>query len=119
MRQCKYLTWNSATKARDEKCGMFHQWSSDFEEFENSGCTFAVGVVENADGSVALPRADWITFIDQPPVTGGSVVKGEQQLKAEIRALSNQLNQYYCRELGWETVQVAFIIGKMRELSTI
>lgn len=42
-----------------------------------------------------------------------------QQLKAEIRALSNQLNQYYCRELGWETVQVASIIGKMRVLSAV
>jgi hypothetical protein len=84
MRQCKYQVWNCATKTQEEKCGMWHKWSSDYEEFENGGCTFAVGVVENADGSVALPRADWVTFTDQPPTTGGAVANGEQQANTAI-----------------------------------
>ena len=84
MRQCKYQTWNSATKTQEEKCGMWHRWSSDYEEFESGGCAFAVGVIENADGSVALPRADWVTFTDQPPTSGGAGANSTQQAQPKM-----------------------------------
>jgi hypothetical protein len=118
MRQCKYQVWNRATKTQEEKCGMWHKWSSDYEEFENGGCTFAVGVVENADGSVALPRADWVTFTDQPPTTGGAVANGEQQLKAEIAALLSRLPSF---ELGCGNWPVHFnhFIEELQQLSAI
>jgi hypothetical protein len=67
MRQCKYRVYDRATRTWSEKHGNWHEWSSDYEEFE-SGCgNYAVGVVEHDDGSVALPRADYITFLDLPP----------------------------------------------------
>ena len=117
MRQCKYQTWNSATKTQEEKCGMWHRWSSDYEEFESGGCTFAVGVIENADGSVALPRADWVTFTDQPPTSGGAVDNGEQQLQAKIAALIPAVEA--CSGYARNGEAVRSVVAKMRQLSAV
>jgi len=42
----------------------FHQFGTDYEEFENGPGPFPIAVIELPDGSVITPRADMIQFLD-------------------------------------------------------
>jgi hypothetical protein len=51
-------------KKEAEKCrGFFHQFGTDYEEFDQGGVPFTVAIVELADGTIIMPRADLIQFI--------------------------------------------------------
>lgn len=45
--------------------GAFHGFGVDYEEFEAGPAPYSVAIVELPDGSVILPRADMITFLDK------------------------------------------------------
>ena len=38
--------------------GKFHQWGSNYEEFENGAGNYSVAIVELPDGTVVMPVAD-------------------------------------------------------------
>lgn len=48
----------------DFKIGKFHQWGSNYEEYENGACNYTVAIVELLDGTIVMPRADDIRFIE-------------------------------------------------------
>lgn len=69
MRKCKgkYVKWNYEKKAHEVVAfdnGTFHQWGSNYEEYDNGAASFTVGIVELSDGTVIMPIARWIQFID-------------------------------------------------------
>lgn len=43
--------------------GIFHQWGSDYEEFETRPGNYTVGIVELPDGRVVMPIARFIQFV--------------------------------------------------------
>ena len=44
--------------------GKFHQWGSNYEEFENGAGNYSVAIVELPDGTVVMPVADDICFLE-------------------------------------------------------
>ena len=44
----------------------FHQFGAAYEEFENGAGSYAVAIIERADGSVQQVNADMIQFISPP-----------------------------------------------------
>lgn len=68
MRKCKgqYMKYNQSQRAHELvpfEEGIFHQWGSDCEEYENGAASFTVGIVELPDGTVVMPIARWIQFM--------------------------------------------------------
>lgn len=49
---------------QDKGEALFHQFGLDYEEFESSGCSFSVAILELADGQVITVPAHLIRFID-------------------------------------------------------
>lgn len=47
---------------------IFHQFGSDYEEFDQGGCTFSTAIVEWPDGTVSNVPADHIRFLDVPNI---------------------------------------------------
>lgn len=48
----------------DFSIGQFHQWGSNYEEYENGAGNYSVAIVELPDGTVIMPVADDISFLD-------------------------------------------------------
>lgn len=46
--------------------GLFHQWGSDFEEFESGPANYTVAIIELDDGSVVTAQPDKVIFLDKP-----------------------------------------------------
>ena len=44
------------------KEGYFHEWGSDYEEFETGPGNFSVAIVEDEDGNVFTPCASNVVF---------------------------------------------------------
>ena len=42
---------------------VFHQFGTDYEEFENGPGLFPVAIVEFPDGHIETPRAEWVRFL--------------------------------------------------------
>lgn len=53
-----------AWELQDKGEALFHQFGLDYEEFESSGCSFSVAILELADGQVITVPAHLIRFID-------------------------------------------------------
>jgi len=68
MRKVNILQWKRLESGALEKAsgevGYFHEWGTDFEEFESGPAQFTVAIVEKKDGSVVMVAADMIQFID-------------------------------------------------------
>lgn len=47
-----------------DRPGLFHQWGTDFEEYENGAAQFSVGIVELEDGSVEMVPPERIHFLE-------------------------------------------------------
>ena len=67
MRKCKgkYSKWNDKERAYEMvefENGIFHQWGSNYEEYDNGAANFTVGIVELLDGTVIMPLAELIQF---------------------------------------------------------
>lgn len=45
--------------------GMFHQWASDFIEFETGPGNYTVALIELDDGRIVKGAADTVVFLDQ------------------------------------------------------
>lgn len=43
----------------------FYGWGIDFLEFESGPGNYSIGIVEDSDGNVFMPRADNIFFTDK------------------------------------------------------
>lgn len=43
---------------------MFHQWGTNYEEFESGPGNYTVAIVELPDGRIVMPVADDIVFLD-------------------------------------------------------
>ena len=50
---------------KEELEGYFHSWSVNYEEFDNGAANYPVAIVEFSDGSIALPYADDVVFLDK------------------------------------------------------
>ena len=48
----------------DFSFGKFHQWGSNYEEYENGAGNYSVAIVELPDGTVVMPVADDICFLE-------------------------------------------------------
>ena len=44
--------------------GMFHQWGSEYEEFENGPGNYTVGIVETPDGKIITVIPEDMRFIN-------------------------------------------------------
>lgn len=44
--------------------GRFHQWGSNYEEYENGVGNYSVAIVELPDGTIVMPVADDICFLE-------------------------------------------------------
>lgn len=62
MRQCKgkYL---KDGQFYEFDLGYFHQWGSDYEEFETGPGNFTTAIIELPDGKVVIARASDIQFL--------------------------------------------------------
>lgn len=61
-RRCKGRYYSNG-KYHDFELGYFHQWGSNYEEFENGAGNYSVAIVELPDGKVVMPVAEDITFL--------------------------------------------------------
>lgn len=52
----------------DFQVGQFHQWGSSYEEFESGAGNYSVAIVELPDGTVAMPVADDICFLEDEAI---------------------------------------------------
>ncbi len=52
----------------DFQVGQFHQWGSSYEEFENGAGNYSVAIVELPDGTVVMPVADDICFLEDEAI---------------------------------------------------
>ena len=50
---------------KEEREGYFHSWSVNYEEFNNGAANYPVAIVEFSDGSIALPYAADVIFLDK------------------------------------------------------
>jgi hypothetical protein len=66
MRKCKFKEWNHETKSYNEDIGWFHQWGSDFKEYESGPSNVTLGIIERDDGRVVAVHLENITFLDKP-----------------------------------------------------
>lgn len=64
MRTCKGRYWTSGSNGHYEEFenGIFHQWGSNYEEFESGAGNYSVAIVELPDGKVIMTNADDIQF---------------------------------------------------------
>ncbi|MCC7579626.1 hypothetical protein H8V75_11885 [Enterobacter roggenkampii] len=66
--ECKTITYKYHEGKRNElvttREGLFHQWGSDYEEFETGPGNMTVAVVEFPDGTVETFLPHLIKFID-------------------------------------------------------
>lgn len=49
----------------ETKSGIFHQWGSEVEEGENEVASLTVGIIEDEDGQIHTPIAQWVKFTDK------------------------------------------------------
>lgn len=54
---------------KKEVLGLFHQWGTDYEEFDNGAGNYTVAVVELVDGTIVTHGVDKIKFL--PPDANG------------------------------------------------
>lgn len=65
MRSCKGKYWSNESNHYEEfEKGIFHQWGSNYEEFENGAGNYSVAIVELPNGKVIMPCANDIQFTD-------------------------------------------------------
>ena len=57
---------------------VFHQFGTDFEEFESGPGLFPVAIVEFPDGHIETPRAEWVRFlVPNAEITGRTLAQNE------------------------------------------
>lgn len=69
LRPCRAARYEAREKI--EVFGLFHRWSSQYEEFENGPGNFTVALVEAEDGKVYECMADSVQFLDRGNENGG------------------------------------------------
>jgi len=70
MRRVKVKKYDRQKKAMvDDGEATFHQWGSEYEEFETGPGNFTVAIIERDDGTVETPPASWVTFIQESKQT--------------------------------------------------
>lgn len=52
----------------DFQIGQFHQWGSNYDEFESGAGNYTVAIVELPDGTVVMPMADDICFLEDEAI---------------------------------------------------
>lgn len=63
MRRCKAEVWKNRKIIPVE--GLFHQWASDFMEFETGPGNYTVALIELDDGRIVKGVADTVVFLDK------------------------------------------------------
>lgn len=63
-KRCCKGRYYKAGAYHDFEIGKFHQWGSNYEEFENGAGNYTVAIVELPDGTVVMPMADDICFLE-------------------------------------------------------
>ena len=58
----KYWTGGSSGHYEEFESGIFHQWGSNYEEFDNGAGKYSTAIVELPDGKVVMPNAGDIEF---------------------------------------------------------
>ena len=66
-RRCKGRYYKNG-QYHDFQIGVFHQWGNQYEEFENGAGNYTVAIVELPDGSVVMPVACDIQFLDDETI---------------------------------------------------
>jgi len=72
LRKCKFLTYildpsGTGASIQVEKNGLFHEWGSDYEEFDDGAGNYSVGIVEEEEtGQVFTPYAHHVKFVTKP-----------------------------------------------------
>ena len=67
MRRCKAEVQKNRKMISVE--GMFHQWASDFVEFETGPGNYTVALIELDDGRIVKGAADTVVFLDKAQET--------------------------------------------------
>ena len=66
MRKCKgtQLINKDGQWVNEKFEGLFHEWGTDYEEFESGPGNYSVAIVELPDGRIITPRPNDIQFLD-------------------------------------------------------
>jgi|WetSurMetagenome_2_1015567.scaffolds.fasta_scaffold307229_2 hypothetical protein len=64
MRNVIFTIYNPGTKKWNEYTGKFHQWGSDYKEFESGPGNFTVGICETVTGKILTPLPRDMQFLD-------------------------------------------------------
>lgn len=67
LRKCKgkyNIYENGKWHSHEFELGYFHQWGTNYEEFESGPGNYTVAIVELPDGRIVMPVADDIVFLD-------------------------------------------------------
>lgn len=66
MRRCKAVTWENGYRSKQRAVeGLFHQWASNYEEFENGPGNFTVALIELDNGKIVECLSDTVVFLDR------------------------------------------------------
>ncbi len=88
-RYCKGRYYKAGTY-HDFTIGKFHQWGSNYEEFENGAGNYSVAIVELPDGTVVMPVADDICFVDGSEAALFNAYKEEEKARRELEKWREQ-----------------------------
>lgn len=87
------------------KIGQFHQWGSNYEEFENGAGNYSVAIVELPDGKVIMPNANDIQFIgiaeEQVATPDGAEPNKDT---SEVQKLISALSEGKCKGIKGATI---------------
>ncbi len=74
----------------DFRIGKFHQWGSNYEEFENGPGNYSVAIVELPDGTVVMPVADDICFEEENGMALFNAYIEEEKARRELEKWREQ-----------------------------
>lgn len=63
-RKCVASVYERQKGTWREVIGWFHTWGTSFEEFDNGGVSVTTAIVEDKNGKVWTPTAEYVRFID-------------------------------------------------------
>lgn len=97
-RRIKFSEWgrvNGEYKQIEGFEGLFHGWGVDYEELDEGPGSFTVAIVEMPDGTIKLPQARNVQFLDEAKpeiLIVSDAVCGDPDAIKELR---NQLENYH------------------------
>ena len=88
-RPCKFKRW----KGNDEHEwieGVFHEWGTGYEEFEEGPGNYTCAIIELPDGTIEMPMADDIQFLDKEHSVRRKKIEIGKNLHSQIKKYAEE-----------------------------